>query len=219
MAESVFVVIEGGDCTGKSIQMGFLVSAMKAAGIEAIDTHEPGGTDAGEMIRSVLIGKGSPEMSAQTELFLFLAARSAWIGDVVKPTMGRGVSVVADRSFPSTEAYQGHAGGISIEEIRQMNAIAMGGVVPDLVIIIDIAYETMVERMKARGEGRDRIEDKGPEFHKSVLDGYRQFAEDNTQDNVVLVDGEGSIEDVHRAIVAKVNEHLGLGIEVVPVNR
>jgi len=219
MAKSFFVVIEGGECTGKSTQMKLLVQAMKVAGINAIETHEPGGTEAGEAIRSVLIGNDSPDMSPRTELFLFLAARSAWMEDVVLPAIQAGISVVGDRSYPSTFVYQSYAGGMPLEMVEQTNVFAMGDTIPDLVIILDISRKTMVERMLARNEGIDRIEAKGEVFHAKVLAGYRQFVEDNAKDNVVLVEGEGSVEEVHQAIVAKVNELLKLESEVVPVSR
>lgn len=215
----MFIIIEGGECTGKSTQMDLLVRALEVAGIDTIKTHEPGGTSAGEKIRGVLIGEDSQNMSPRTELFLFLAARSAWMEDVVQPAINGGVTVVGDRSYPSTFVYQGYAGGMSLESIEQVNDMVMSNTKPDLLIIVDISQETMVERMRGRGEGEDRIEAKGDDFHAKVLDGYRQFAEDDTSGNVVLVDGEGDIDHVHRLIVETVNDKLGLHLEVVPVSR
>ncbi len=206
MTKPMFVIIEGGECTGKSTQMELLVRAMSNAGIKAIKTHEPGGTPAGEAIRGVLLDKNELNLSAKTELLLFLASRSAWIKDVVEPAINGGKSVIADRSYPSTFAYQGYAGGMSLSTIKQMNDVVMEGRKPDLVIIVDISQDTMNQRMKSRNEGTDRIESKGSKFHAKVLEGYRKFARDNTDGNVVLIDGEGSIGKVHLSIVTQLNQ-------------
>lgn len=219
MSKPMFVIIEGGECTGKSTQMELLVQALNRAGQDAIATHEPGGTLAGEKIRGLLIGKGSPEMSSRTELFLFLAARSAWMEDVVEPAIKSGKSVVADRSYPSTFVYQGYAGGMPLDTIKQMNDAVMGREKPDLVVIVNISQKTMIKRMTERGEGKDRIEAKGKGFHSKVLKGYRQFAKDNAKGNVVIVNGEGDIDHVHRLIVEVVNNKLGLKLEVISMSR
>lgn len=215
----VFVIIEGGECAGKSTQMGLLVQAMKAADIEAIETHEPGGTQAGDAIREVLLNKNDLNISARTELFLFLAARSAWVEDLVQPAIVEGVSVVGDRSYPSTFVYQGYAGGMSLEIIKHINDIVMANRKPDLIVIVDISQKTMVQRLGGRGEGKDRIENKGNEFHAKVLEGYRRFAKDNIDGNVVLVNGEEDIAQVHRLIVEAVNDKLGLQLGIASVSR
>lgn len=211
MNKPPFIIIEGGDGTGKTLQAQMLSRSFENAGFTVCLTHEPGSSEVAEQIRKVLLGPDSPAMSSRTELFLFEAARSAWVEDVVSPALRAGNVVITDRSFPSTVAYQGYAGGIDLELINQLNRVAMEGTEPDLVIIIDLDYDTAEARISQRGEAKDRIERKPRSFHDAVYRGYREYG-NGGEKNVVVIEGRGTVKKVHASIVAAANDRLGISL-------
>jgi len=204
------IVIEGPEGSGKSTQASMLHKALCSAGIPTLLTHEPGDTSEGNHIRRILL-EGTEDLSAMTELLLFEAARSAWIGKIVKPAITRGEVVIADRSYISTLAYQGYAGGIPIETVAYVNNLAMQGVSPSVVVILDIDLDTVFKRISTRGGGKDRIESRIQQYHQKVIEGYRQIAA--SSDDIILVDGSGSELEVHSSIVSIINRELDLGLQ------
>jgi dTMP kinase len=135
-------------------------------------------------------------MPSETELFLILAARAAFVRDVVQPALGRGEIFLADRFDLSTFAYQGHGRGLDLEEVRRLNRFATGGLRPDLYLVLDLPAEVGLER-KQSGRGRDRIERESQEFFTRVRDGYLALAE---EDGAHIVPAHGSAEEVQVAL-------------------
>jgi dTMP kinase len=164
----LFVTIEGIDRSGKSTQAGRLVEAL---GAEALLVREPGGTPAGERIRSVL---KDPKLTvdARTETLLFAAARAELVAQVVQPALAAGRVVVSDRFLDSSLAYQGHARGLGEAEVRRINAWATAGLEPDLTILLRIDPEAAA----TRGSERDRFEDEGLELQRAVAEAYDRLA-------------------------------------------
>ncbi|TVP55026.1 MAG: dTMP kinase [Gemmatimonadales bacterium] len=182
----LFLVIEGVEGAGKSTQVERLAHWIDALGIEAVRAREPGGTAVGEAVREILLDREELRIGAESELFLMLAARAAFMREFVRPTLQRGAVMIADRFEFSTFAYQGFGRGLPLEEVRRLNAFATGGLRPDLVLILDLPAAEGRARQRTAGKVDDRIEASGDGFLERVASGYRVLAEED--DRAVLVD-------------------------------
>lgn len=193
-----FIVLEGADGVGKTTQLALLSAWLDALDVRHLTTREPGGTPVGEAIRSVVLDRAELRMPPESELLLILAARAAFVRDVVRPALAAGTVVVADRFALSTLAYQGYGRGIALDEIRASNEIATGGLRPDLYVLLDLAETEADERRRSAGEVLDRIEREGEAFRRAVREGYLALAE--TEPDVALVSAHGTPEEVHERV-------------------
>ncbi|MDA1256790.1 MAG: dTMP kinase [Chloroflexi bacterium] len=179
---SLFLSIEGGDGAGKSTQAALLMTRLKAAEVDALLVHEPGGTALGEQVRRLVKGAASP--SPVPELFLFEAARAQLVQDVIGPALTAGRVVVTDRYADSSTAYQGYGRGLDLEDVRALNRIATGGLMPDATILLDMPPERALARVDGtdgsggRSDDPDqaRFEREPIEFHQRVAEGFRTMA-------------------------------------------
>lgn len=192
----MFIVFEGIEGSGKSTQSRLLSEWLTGRGTAHVLTREPGGTQVGEEIRRALLHGG--DVPARTELLLMLAARAAFVDQVVRPALDRGEIVIADRYEMSSLAYQGYARGLALDDVRRANAFATTGLRPDLTIVLDVEPHEGVMRRDRAGAADDRIERAGPEFHLEVARAYRLLSE--TEPGVAVVAGEGAPEAVHERI-------------------
>jgi len=195
-----FIVLEGVEGSGKSTQIRLLDAWLDSVGLQHVRAREPGGTRVGEAIRDVLLHGGDEEMVAETELLLMLAARAAFVREVVRPALEAGSTVLADRFDFSTFAYQGHGRGLPLDRVRELNRFATGGLVPDLVVVLDLPPEVGRERQAREGKTLDRIERAGPGFMDRVRSGYRNLAA--SEGNARMIDGRGTPEEVHARLRA-----------------
>lgn len=193
-----FVVLEGGEGAGKTTQAALLAAWLEGMGVEHVLTREPGGTDVGEAIRSLVLGRTDLEVPPLSELFLILAARAAFVDKVVRPALEAGKVVVADRFALSTLAYQGYGRGLPLDRIREANAIATGGLEPDLYLVLDVGVERGAARQIEQGKAPDRMEGAGEAFLRRVREGYLELA--RGEPRVRVLPGGGSPEEVHRRI-------------------
>ena len=205
----LFLVLEGVEGAGKTTQAAMLAAWLRGRGHAVTVTREPGGTDAGEAVRAVLLDRPDLELSAETELLLVLAARAALVRQVVEPAVAQGRMVVADRFSLSTFAYQGYGRGLDLPEVQRMDRFARGGLEPDLVVLLDLPVRDGVRRQRAVGKGSDRIEGAGARFHERVAAGYHDFARREPSDGrtIQVVDGLGTPDEVHERIVAVLRAH------------
>lgn len=162
-----FIVFEGGEGSGKSTASAAVAERLRAAGVTVVHTREPGGTRAGELVRGLL----HEELTPWAELFAFLVARAQLVDEVIRPALERGETVICDRFAPSTFAYQVHARGLDEAKVRAANAIATGGLEPDLVVYLDVDPEVGLRRKHGETEAiRTGLE--GLAFHRKVREGY-----------------------------------------------
>jgi dTMP kinase len=182
---------------GKSTQARLLSQWMDELGIPHTLAREPGGTPVGEAIRAIVLTKGDMTMPPETELFLILGARAAFVRDIVRPALEEGQVVLADRFDLSTFAYQGFGRGLELDQVRRANALATGGLRPALTLVLDLPVEVGLERKGGAASG-DRIEREGGAFLSKVREGYRQLA---TEDSVARIIGaEGSPEELQETL-------------------
>lgn len=193
-----FVVLEGVEGAGKTTQVTLLAEWLEAVGVPHVTAREPGGTPVGEAIRDVVQDRPDLEIPPTTELLLYVAARAAFVRDVVRPALARGRMVVADRFDMSTFAYQGYGRGLDLEEVRRVNAFATGGLKPDLYVYIDVPVAGSAVRREREGRRDDRIEGEGAAFLERVRNGYLALVDEEPQ--AVLVDGTGSAQEVSLAV-------------------
>jgi dTMP kinase len=196
-ARGRFVVLEGGEGVGKSTQAGLL-----ARRLDAVVTREPGGTALGERARALLLDPSVGDVEPRAELLLMVAARAQHVGEVILPALASGRDVVCDRFTGSTIAYQGYGRGLPLEEVEQACAIASGGLVPDLTVLVELDEQVAASR---RSAVPDRIEAEDAEFHARVRAGFQMLAE---QCGWAVVDGGGSPEKVAEDIAEVVEYRL-----------
>ena len=190
------VVLEGGDGSGKSTQRDLLVAWLQATGIEAVATLEPGGTALGGSLRELLLDGES--IAPRAEALLMAADRAQHIADVIAPALARGAWVVSDRHVPSSLVYQGLVRGLGVDEVEALSVFAADGLVPDLVVVLDVDDTTAEQR---RSPSADRMEREGGAFHEQVRSAYRQLA---AAKGWTVVDGGAAPEVVAERIRAVV---------------
>ncbi len=196
-----FIVLDGVEGCGKSSQVELLAQHLRQRGREVVVTHEPGGTPAGEAIRALLLDSDL-DMSGLTEAFLFCASRAQHLQEVIMPALKAGKTVVCDRFSSATAAYQGYAGGVGLDRFEELDRITTGGRKPDMTIVLDVDPAVGRERKQSADRAApDRIERKADEYHFRVREGFLEYAR-YLGPQGAIVDGDGSAEEVHQAILA-----------------
>ncbi len=187
---SAFIVFEGVNGAGKSTLLKRAAEFLRAEGAPCIETREPGGTELGKILRSVVQERPELTMSPVSELFLFAADRHEHVVKCISPALKRGEWVLSDRYFYSTLAFQGHGRGVSIPLIEEIMRIAIDGVRPDLVVLVDLDPEEGLKRISKRREAQlDRFEKEELAFHHRIRDGFLQIA-DTSPDSFLVLDGK-----------------------------
>lgn len=202
----MFITFEGLDFSGKSTQVKLLVERLSRENHTVVALRDPGGTDIGEKIRTILLDKNLNGMADFTELFLFSASRSQLVQEVIQPALEGGLVVVLDRFYDSTTAYQGWGRGLSIDALKVINNSAAGGLVPDLTFFIDIPLNEVEKRMHQLKSRADRMESSGREFYERVRQGYLQLAKEEKRFQVI--DGLQMVDDIHESIWEKVQQQV-----------
>lgn len=210
----LFLAFEGVEGAGKSTQVKLLLEHLLRIGIPAISAREPGFTPLGERIRSTVLDDVDLEVPAESELFLMLAARAAFVKQLVRPALEAGKVVLSDRFELSTLAYQGAGRGLPLDEIMRSNRLATKGLEPDATILLKLSPEEGVRRQVSAGKRRDRMEREDTGFHTRVATGYDELA--TRIRGVIPVDALGSIDVVHERVL---NALAGRFPETFPISR
>ncbi len=205
-----FITFEGIEGSGKSTVVSRVFKALEKAGVEAIITREPGGTDLSERIRTILLDPDMSGMDARAELLLYLASRAQLVERTIRPALDRGTSVICDRFMDASVAYQGWARGIGEAVVEELNAFTLGSIVPDRTFLLDLEVERGFERGPERREGegtrsKDRLEREDRSFHEKVREGYLRLAERNPE-RVVTVDASATLESVCDVVLGNLQQ-------------
>lgn len=192
-----FVAFEGGEGAGKTTQVEAFVAWLARQGIEAVKTFEPGATDIGRRIRAILLDRGSAGLDARAEALLYAADRAQHVAEVIRPALAEGRVVVSDRFIDSSLAYQGIARGLGVDEVLRISEWATGGLLPDLVVFLNVDPGVGLERA---GGTPDRIEAEGADFHARVTEAYLKLAA-RFPDRFVVIDAGRPAAEVQRAVI------------------
>jgi dTMP kinase len=194
-----FITLEGGEGVGKSTQLKALQAALAQRGVDCVVTREPGGSEGAEAIRALLLSGDEARWSAESEALLFATARADHVEKTIRPALSQRKWVLSDRFLDSSLAYQGGAGGLGIERVRDLYRFACGDFLPDrtLVLILDEG----AERARARdADGADRIGGRSAEYHHKVETAFRIIAAEEPE-RVRLIDASGTPEQVTQRLL------------------
>ena len=200
----MFITLEGGEGAGKSTQARRLAAALDAAGHPALLTREPGGAPGAEVLRALLLS-GGHDWSPPAETYLHFAARAEHLARTVLPALAAGTVVVCDRFADSTMAYQGYGLGADRMLIAALTRLLPRR--PDLTLVLQVSPAAATARMAGRGLPSDRYEAMDAGFHRRVAAGFLAIAAAEPERCLVL-DGDGSPEDVQAAVWAAVSARL-----------
>ena len=200
MTRGRFIAFEGGEGMGKSTQARFLAEALEARGVSTCLTREPGGTSGAEAIRALLLEPPGEGWTKEAEALLFAAARADHVAGLIRPALEEGRWVICDRFVDSSRAYQGVAGQLGDDTVRELHAIGSDGLLPDMTLVIDAEAAEVDRRLTERDGGlSDAIGGRAAEYHASVNAAFRDFAIQEP-DRFALIDGSGSMEDVRARV-------------------
>jgi dTMP kinase len=203
-----FITLEGGEGVGKSTQLKRLAEALRARGLEVVETREPGGSPGAEAIRALLLEGDADRWTPEAEALLFAAARADHVARTIRPAVERGAFVLSDRFLDSSIAYQGGAGGLGAQTIRRLHAIGSRGFLPDRTLLLELPAEAAANRAEARDAGAaDRIGGRGGEYHARVAAAFGAIAEEEPE-RFRRIEASGSADDVTQRLLVALEDLL-----------
>jgi dTMP kinase len=205
-----FITLEGGEGAGKSTQGKRLLARLQKQGIAAILTREPGGSPGAEEIRKLLVEGEPGRWDALTEALLMFAARADHVARTIRPALANHKWVIADRFTDSTYAYQGAGRGIRTKNIAKIEEAVLGGLAPDLTLILDLPVQEGLKRAHARAATAEtRFEKFDIAFHQRLREGFHEIAKANPE-RCVLIDASGPEDQVAESIWREMHSRFGL---------
>jgi dTMP kinase len=200
----MFITFEGIEAAGKSTLIAALNDDLRARGENVLVTREPGGTPLGDRIRQIWRDPASA-IDPLAEALLMSADRAQHVAETIAPALRAGTTILCDRYFDSTIAYQGFGRGLDIEMLLELSLLATSRITPDLTLLVDIPPALSLERLGARGNA-DRLELESLDFHTRVCAGYHELVK-RYPSRFVVIDGTASPAEVlaaaHVAIDAR----------------
>jgi dTMP kinase len=198
----MFLSIDGGDGTGKSTQIALLAEFLRQEGRKVVVCRDPGSTPLGEAVRELLLARRDLRIDRRAEMLLYMAARAQLTEEVIRPALGQQATVICDRYLLANVVYQGHAGGLDVEQLWEVGRIATSGLQPDLTIVLDMPAAAAAARLQRQ---LDRMEQQGDAFHARVREGFLLEAAKAPQ-RIVVIDASPPIDQVQAAIRQAVAE-------------
>lgn len=222
MSKGVFITLEGGEGTGKSTQVKMLGAALSAAGVDAVLTREPGGTDQAERIRNLMIQRDAGNFDPLTEAMLMMSARREHLVNRIWPSMEQGKWVVSDRFVDSTRAFQGYGMGLDQGLIDRIYSMIAGEFQPDLTFVFDIDAEKGLSRSLKQlavtadknESTEDRYERMGVPFHSRLRQGFLEIAK-RFPNRCVIIDAAQDIATIHGQILKIIEKRFGVSLREV----
>jgi dTMP kinase len=203
MARGKFITFEGIDGSGKTTQFRLLAERLRSQGRRVVETVEPGGTEIGRQIRSILLDAKNTGLNSRAELLLYFASRAQNVAEVIRPALEEGAIVMCDRFTDSTLVYQGCGRGLGPDVVMALHRVACEDLMPALTVLIDIDLDESLARARGRNtaeaSSETRLDDESREFHAAVRDGYLALAAKEPE-RFVIVDGSAGIEEVSERV-------------------
>ena len=196
-----YLALEGIEGSGKSTLGRLLAARLADRQIDSISVREPGGTELGEELRRLVLHAG--HVAPWAEAALFAASRAQLAAEIIAPALAGGRWVISDRSYYSSLAYQGGGRNLGVDAVRRLNETVLDGVLPDLVVVLDIEPQVGF----ARETERDRIGEGGLALQRRVAETYRQLATDD--DRISLLDASAAPDELADAILGVALERSG----------
>ena len=196
----MFFSFDGIDGAGKSTQISLLADWLRTQGKEVVTCRDPGSTPRGEKLRGLLLEHHGTAIHRRSEMLMYMAARAQLVEEVIRPALAAGKSVISDRYLLANVVYQGHAGGMSPEEVWQVGEITVAGIMPTLTFSLDLPAATAATRFN---RAPDRMEAQGLEYMEKVRQGFLLEAARQPKE-IVVIDATAAAETVHRNVVAAV---------------
>ena len=206
MRQGRFITLEGGEGVGKSTQAKALAAALRARGLNVVETREPGGSPGAEAIRQLLLH--DRRWTAEAEALLFAAARADHVARTIRPALDSGRWVLCDRFVDSSIAYQGGAGGLGFDAVRALHRVGSHDFLPDRTLLLDLPEGEADRRARDRDvEGSDLIGGRGADYHQGVARAFRALAEAEPK-RYRVVDASGGAEAVTARLLAAIEDLL-----------
>lgn len=201
----MFLSLDGIDGAGKSTQLALLCDWLARRGHDVIACRDPGSTSLGERLRSLLLERGATAIGPRAEMLLYMAARAQLVEEVIRPALAQGQTVVSDRYLLANVVYQGHAGGLDPAELWTVGRVATDGLTPDLTIVLDLDPSSATERLHRPLDDLERRDDA---YRERLRAGFLAEAQRDPR-RIVVVDAARSIDEIHAAICAQVEQVTG----------
>lgn len=192
----MFFAFDGLDGVGKSTQMTRFCDWLRELGHHVVECRDPGSTPLGERLRDILLTRSSLSIGRRAEMLIYMAARAQLVDEVIRPAIEAGYTVVSDRFLLANVVYQAHAGGLDVGQVWDVGEVAVNGIHPDLVFVLDLDPDQALRRM---GREPDRMESQGAEFRRKVRDGYLSEARLRPQ-QINVFDASLDVESIQTAI-------------------
>ncbi len=206
MVTGRFITLEGGEGVGKSTQLRALAQALRARGVEVVETREPGGSPGAEALRTLLMTGDADRWTTGTEALLFAAARADHVAKTIRPALARGAWVLCDRYIDSTLAYQGGADGIDEQDLLALHRVGSGGLMPDRTLVLALPGDEAARRAAARdGAASDRFGARGAAYHARVAATFAAMAAAEPG-RFRVVDASGDADSVSARLLAAIED-------------
>jgi len=193
----MFFSFDGVDGVGKSTQINLLADALRGRDREVVACRDPGSTALGEALRKILLDHHDTAIHRRSEMLLYMAARAQLVEEIIRPALAAGKIVISDRYLLANVVYQGHAGGLSPDEVRRVGEVAIRGIAPCLTFLLDMPAEQAAKRIQ---RAPDRMEAQGLGYLESVRQGFLAEARQRPQEILVL-DANRPPEAIHADVL------------------
>jgi dTMP kinase len=197
---SGFLVIDGVNGAGKTTLQKNIAAYLKNKGLQVVTSREPGATLLGQNLRKLLLEHSAEPPGALSEMLMFAADRADHVARVIRPALQKGIKVIVDRYYYSSIAFQGYGRELGAELVRKINELAIDGVYPDLVILMDLdPLEGLRRNTAGRPTDQDRMEQEDLDFHKRLRQGFLEMAQ-TLREPFIKVDASQSQEQIFAAL-------------------
>lgn len=203
--EGKLIAFEGVDGCGKTTQIRILEERLKEEDRSVLKVEEPGGTPLGRRVRDILLNQRDLNIEPLTELMLYQTSRAQLIREKIRPALGSGTTVLMDRFYLSSIAYQGYGRGVNLRTVRELNEMVTGGLTPDLTVFIRLPLEEILNRKEEAKP--DRIEKEDVNFYRRVMEGFDEAIQ--SEPETLVLSGTESKENLSKEIYERIRDLIG----------